>query len=230
MRPSLVMKQLLLLSLLLACSCQRNRAPEAPTPDGPITRALASVVPPPPYQGAYRLPFDGEWVVLAVHYKGSRESPQAFAVDIAPGPMPKGKGVAPDKFGCWGKPILADGPGVVALAVDGIHDNIESAVPNKYDLHGNYVVIDHRNGEFSLFAHLRQGSVSVRAGQVVQLGQTIGLCGNSGRSFRPHVHWQVMSHAYTQYARGLPIRHLPFLANGEPATGRLERGQRVRMP
>ena len=33
---------------------------------------------------------------------------------------------------------------------------------NVYDQHGNYVVIDHGNGEYSLFAHLIPGSIKVR--------------------------------------------------------------------
>jgi murein DD-endopeptidase MepM/ murein hydrolase activator NlpD len=62
------------------------------------------------------------------------------------------------------------------------------------------------------------------------MGDVLGLCGNSGRSFRPHVHYQVMTHPYTQHAQGRPIRHLPYLSNGRSTTGRLEKGQKVRMP
>ncbi len=40
-------------------------------------------------------------------------------------------------------------------------------VPNT--LMGNYVLLDHLNGEYSVLAHLKQGSVSVQQGATVDL-------------------------------------------------------------
>jgi murein DD-endopeptidase MepM/ murein hydrolase activator NlpD len=42
-----------------------------------------------------------------------------------------------------------------------------------------------------LFAHLKFQSTLVRVGQKVKQGQTIGLCGNSGNSDEPHLHYQL---------------------------------------
>ena len=57
---------------------------------------------------------------------------------------------------------------------------------------GNMVVLAHRlpGGEvlFSLFAHMLPGSIAVREGDVVALGQPLGKIGSTGRSTGPHLH------------------------------------------
>jgi murein DD-endopeptidase MepM/ murein hydrolase activator NlpD len=130
-------------------------------------------------------------------------------------------------FASYGKPIVADGPGVVVIAVDGVPDNAPGYA-NSYDQHGNYLVIDHQDGTFSLFAHLIPGSLKVRVGDRVTAGQPIGACGNSGKTPIPHLHWQVMNRAHAHLAAGVPIRHVPYQRNGAVATDRLERGDVIR--
>jgi hypothetical protein len=57
---------------------------------------------------------------------------------------------------------------------------------------GNMVVLAHRlpGGDllFSLFAHLLPGSIAVREGEVVALGQPLGKIGSTGHSSGPHLH------------------------------------------
>ncbi len=88
-----------------------------------------------------------------------------------------------------GTPILATAPGRVETAgYDG---------PN-----GNRVAINHGFGYRSVYAHLSK--VNVKAGDVVERGQVIGLSGNTGRSSGPHLH-------YTLYYRGRtidPVRYV----------------------
>lgn len=55
---------------------------------------------------------------------------------------------------------------------------------------GNYVLIDHGRGEFTLYGHMRQGGVRVKQGQNVAAGATIGRIGNSGASGGVHLHWE----------------------------------------
>lgn len=69
---------------------------------------------------------------------------------------------------------------------------------------GNYVIIDHGNGEFSLSCHLRE-NIPVQAGQRVAQGQEIGRVGNSGLSMEPHLHFQLMDGADPGTANGLPV-------------------------
>ncbi|MCO1654554.1 M23 family metallopeptidase [Pseudonocardia humida] len=56
-----------------------------------------------------------------------------------------------------------------------------------------------------LLAHLRAGTVRVREGEAVAVGQELGECGNSGNSTQPHVHVQVMDAADARVAQGLPM-------------------------
>ena len=53
---------------------------------------------------------------------------------------------------------------------------------------GNYVVIDHGNGVVTLYAHMKEGSMSVKVGENVENGQQIGEVGNSGHSYGAHAH------------------------------------------
>lgn len=57
---------------------------------------------------------------------------------------------------------------------------------------GNHVVIRHGDGMFSILGHLKQGSVTVKAGDAVMAGQTVAAVGNSGTSMFPHLHYQLM--------------------------------------
>jgi murein DD-endopeptidase MepM/ murein hydrolase activator NlpD len=56
--------------------------------------------------------------------------------------------------------------------------------------YGNYVLIDHGGGEFTLYGHMRERSVRVKTGDKVKAGQAIGAMGNSGASGGVHLHWE----------------------------------------
>ncbi len=77
----------------------------------------------------------------------------------------------------YGTAILAAANGVVTTAA--------------YDAggYGNYIIIDHGNGNMTLYAHMSQMSAGV--GQTVTQGQTIGLVGSTGMSTGPHLHFEV---------------------------------------
>ena len=206
---------LLLLLGMSACGA-RDRGPHAPAiPAGQS------------YRGGYRLPVEGAWKVHRTHY-GARND-QAYAVDLIKAErLPHNQRQKPlSAFPSWNQPIVADGPGVVAVSVDGVPDNPPGVV-NGYHAHGNYVVIDHLNGEISLFAHFVKGSIKVRAGQRVGMGELLGYCGNSGRSTMPHLHWQVMSHFEAHRAKARKIRHITYERNGRQSRSALQKGDVVR--
>ena len=54
---------------------------------------------------------------------------------------------------------------------------------------GNYIIIRHKHGFYTRYAHLL--SQSVRRGEHVNQGQTIGYVGNTGISTGPHLHYEV---------------------------------------
>ncbi len=120
--------------------------------------------------------------------------------------------------GSWatfGAPILAAAPGRVVAAVDGVEDNAPGLVRlGARHLAGNHVVIDH-GGTYTLYAHLRRGSVRVRPGQWVEAGTPIGEAGNSGMSSAPHLHFQLMDKPNYLATRSIPPTMLYASAEGE---------------
>jgi murein DD-endopeptidase MepM/ murein hydrolase activator NlpD len=70
---------------------------------------------------------------------------------------------------------------------------------------GNYVVIDHANGEFSVYCHLQEGSIRVKPGDRVNKAMVIAKVGNTGNSGAPHLHFQLMDSPDFFTANGLPM-------------------------
>ncbi|UOB16659.1 M23 family metallopeptidase [Abyssalbus ytuae] len=56
--------------------------------------------------------------------------------------------------------------------------------------YGNYVVIDHYDGYKTLYAHMMLSNV--KKNQKVQQGAVIGFVGSTGRSTRPHLHYEIV--------------------------------------
>jgi len=57
--------------------------------------------------------------------------------------------------------------------------------------YGNYVIIDHGNGIQTLYAHMYENTITVKAGDNVKQGQVIGKMGSSGHSTGMHLHFEV---------------------------------------
>lgn len=56
---------------------------------------------------------------------------------------------------------------------------------------GNGVRLDHGDGWTTQYCHLREGSVTVKAGDEVNAGAILGLVGLSGMTEHPHLHFQL---------------------------------------
>jgi LysM repeat protein len=84
-----------------------------------------------------------------------------------------------DFGGSIGTPILAAAAGEVIVSRSGGWNGG----------YGNYIVIRHRNGTQTLYAHLSRNDVGV--GATVAAGEQIGALGNTGRSTGPHLHFEV---------------------------------------
>ena len=56
---------------------------------------------------------------------------------------------------------------------------------------GCYVRIKHSNGLYTLYYHLKSGSVTVKKGQKVTKGQVIGIIGKTGKATGVHLHYQI---------------------------------------
>lgn len=71
---------------------------------------------------------------------------------------------------------------------------------------GNQIIIDHGNGEYSFYGHLRPGSVRVHVGQDVARGERIGAVGSSGNSTEPHLHFHVCNSPDPLMCAGIPVK------------------------
>ena len=96
-----------------------------------------------------------------------------------------------------GTPILASKSGQV----------VTSAYHYSY---GNYVVIDHGNGNSTLYAHMSARAVS--EGEMVTQGQVIGYVGTTGSSTGNHLHFEVRDN----YTRVDPEAKFPNLSLTHP--------------
>ncbi len=158
-----------------------------------------------------RLPVLGEWTITqgidgepthrppwqhAWDFEVLDEEGFPFRVATAPGSAhagtasPTAPGALLTDYHCFGAPVIAVADGTVHSVVDGVHDN----PPGKANMaanYGNVVILQHGPSLFSVYAHLRHGSVRVRVGDTVPVGHLLGQCGASGRSPRPHLHFHV---------------------------------------
>ena len=130
-----------------------------------------------PYNGGTVVVASGDWAWPTISqyyissYFGYRWGKLHEAIDIA------GSGE--------GSPIYAAGGGTVI-----------TAKKNAYSL-GNYVTINHNNGIYTIYGHMR--NLTVAEGQQVQKGQQIGTMGHSGFATGTHLHFGV-------YKNGIPYR------------------------
>lgn len=162
---------------------------------------------------------------------------QSYGVDIvqldalglrAQGVLP----ADPKAYRIYGARVLAPCDGQVMLAVDGLPD-MQVPDMDREHLAGNHVLLrcaakdaggnDGTQADV-LLGHLRPGSVQVRAGGTVAVGDWLGSVGNSGNTGEPHLH----VHAQAPGPADAPLGGdpLPIRFNGRY----LVRGDRVESP
>lgn len=88
-----------------------------------------------------------------------------------------------DIGGKIGTPVYAAAGGKVVLS-------------SWYYGYGNCILVDHGNGMKTRYAHL--SGYKVKVGDTVERGQLIGLCGNTGNSTGPHLHFEVIVNGSTK--------------------------------
>ncbi len=194
---------------------------------------------------AYMLPFEGAW--LTVNGGSTMENShsweiytQRYAYDFVrvdeDGESFSGEGTYLSDYYCYEQAILSPADGVVVRIRDGVRDykgvGDYSVDWKTRDFRGNFVIIQHAPKEFSFLAHLKRNSLMVKKGDQVKKGQLIGLCGNSGNSTEPHLHFHLQDRANFWTAMGLPIRFEAFSAEVEEkkslkAQDFVEKGEKV---
>ena len=131
---------------------------------------------------------------------------QRFAYDLLvvgpDGETHRAEGAKNEDYYAFGREVLAPADGTVTEVIQGVRDNVPGSM-NAYSGVGNCVVIQHRDDEVSVLAHFKQGSIKVTAGDKVKRGQVLGLCGNSGNSSEPHIHYHLQHTAVLQDGLGI---------------------------
>ncbi len=156
-----------------------------------------------PAATALRFPLRGNWFVanggrnaeLNGHW-GYRD--QQYAVDLlaleANGASHSGTGARVEQYHAWNRPVHALADGTVIETLNTVRDNAIGET-NRHDIDGNHVIVKHADGTFSLYDHLRCGSIAVGVGDAIRAGQMLGRIGNSGNTSEPHLHVQLQTTA-----------------------------------
>lgn len=157
------------------------------------------------------LPFKGNWLVFwggdTKELNQHHDTPnQEFAFDFLgvdeQGKTRKGEAKVNEDYFAFGRQVLAPADGNVTDVITGVRDNVPGSM-NPYSALGNAVFIQHGEYEVSILAHLKFGSVKVKVGDKVKRGQLIGLCGNSGNSSEPHLHYHLQNTPIIQDGTGI---------------------------
>lgn len=167
---------------------------------------------------SYCLPFNERWVAVngcfSKEYSHSWDIPtQRYAYDfiMLDESNVSYQGDLKDIYNyyCYGKEILAPADGVVVETNNKSKDSKilrqGKFVAKSNHIAGNYIVIKHSENEYSTLAHLKRDSIKVMVGDIVSKGQVIALCGNSGNSTEPHLHFQLHTGQSFYNSAGLPI-------------------------
>ena len=78
---------------------------------------------------------------------------------------------------------------------------------------GNYVILQHQDGTYAIYAHLEKAGGAVKVGEKVRAGQLIAYSGNTGFTKAPHLHFEVFSLTNKKHA-SIPIA---FITKDSPA-------------
>lgn len=129
-------------------------------------------------------------VMSKINYHHAHES-QAYAVDIVKlnALGSRATGIYPnelDKYEIFGDELTSPCTGEVVQAENDLADLVPPNADPK-NAAGNSVVISCKGVEV-LLAHMQKGSVRVQSGDRVEVGEPIGLVGNSGNTSEPHLH------------------------------------------
>ena len=194
---------------------------------------------------SYRLPFEGQWLI----YNGGLSPATSHSWDVLTQRYAYDFVIADDKhkrhnnrgnkltdYFCYRAPIVAAADGEVVSVFDKTSDApfVGYCFIDFLARHfaGNHIIIKHAEGEYGFYAHLIKGSIPLKVGDKVKQGALVGLCGHTGHSSEPHLHFHLQDRAEFFDAMGLPIRFEGIEVDGEmksPPT-KVIRGQRVSNP
>jgi hypothetical protein len=148
------------------------------------------------------------------------ETAETFAIDWAKVKNDRlfdGDGKSVEQYYDFGENVLAVADGTVVYVHDGMPDETPSVlmVPkSKSDYGGNNVILKIAPNVFAWYAHLHQGSITVKVGDAVKAGAPIAKLGNSGPSEGPHLHFGLLNKPDPIAGRSLPFVFDSFTLDG----------------
>ena len=139
------------------------------------------------------------------------ETGETFAVDwgrVKDERLFDGDGKKVEQFYGFGEDVLAVADGAVVSVHDGMPDQppfVLMVPKSKADYGGNNVMLKIASNVFAWYAHLRQGSITVKVGDAVKAGAPIAKVGNTGPSEGPHLHLGLLDKPDPIAGRSLPF-------------------------
>ncbi len=171
-----------------------------------------------PLEGEGWLNVNGSGSIISAHRyttqatNGALRSPEHFAIDFVKlnqqGKLYSGDQNDNASYFGYGLNVRSATSGRVIEMLDGMPNQIPGhlvPLPEVSQLAGNYVIVEISPGKYALYAHLAPGSVKVKQGDPLGVGQLLGKLGNSGNSEAPHLHFQIMDSASPFNTNGLPF-------------------------
>ena len=144
---------------------------------------------------------------------------QRFAIDYVrvdtAGRTVNGDRARNENFHAESADAIAVADGIVVATKDSIPENVpgpqsRAVAITLETVGGNHVILDIGGGRYAFYAHLRPGTLRVKAGDRVRRGQVLGLVGNSGNSTEPHLHFHVSDANSPLGSEGIPYVHESF--------------------
>jgi hypothetical protein len=124
-----------------------------------------------------------------------------------------------ESYFCYGQPIYSVAAGKVVDSSDGMPENVPHS--GKYavaldfnNAAGNHVVVEIAPHRYVLYAHMRPGTVQVKRGDHVRVGQILGHVGNTGSSVEPHLHMHIDDQPSFLAGNGVPYAFTEGEASG----------------
>ncbi|WP_047414804.1 DUF3887 domain-containing protein [Cellulophaga sp. Hel_I_12] len=142
---------------------------------------------------------------------------QQYALDIlmvSDGTPYKGNPEKNESYFIFGKDIIAPCDAKVVKVIDGIEDNVPGKL-NKNEITGNTIVLETASKEYLLFGHIKANSILYKEGDLVEQGQVIARCGNSGNTTQAHLHFQLQNTDELWNTIGAKIYFDEVIVNGE---------------
>ncbi|MBI4574683.1 MAG: peptidoglycan DD-metalloendopeptidase family protein [Planctomycetes bacterium] len=141
------------------------------------------------------VPLEGDWhltVDRTLHHQ--KKVYAVYAYDIVrldgTGKPCAGEGRRNEDYLAWDQPVLAAADGEV-VAAESHHDDNTPGRVGAFD-QSNVLLIDHGHDVYTLYHHLKKGSLAVKLRDRVRTGQVVARVGNSGASGMPHLHFCVV--------------------------------------